>query len=100
MISININNKDDFNKKNTNCFFFIPDNQRALSSLLSSNLIIVTIKLTKNIIIEILEKNLGKIKTYFLYIVLIEFPSSPIKSNNLTAWAIQIISPNESRIET
>ena len=61
-----IKNNEDFNKKNINCFFLTPDNQRALSSLLSSNLIIVTSRLTKNIIKDIRERILGKINAIYV----------------------------------
>ena len=56
---------EDFIKKFVNNFFLYPDNQTVLSSLLSSNLIIVIRRDIKKIIKDILEKNLGKINNMY-----------------------------------
>jgi hypothetical protein len=65
IINKKIRINEDFNKKYKNFFFSRPENQSALSSLCSSNLIIVTMKQIKNIINEILEKNFGRIKKMY-----------------------------------
>jgi hypothetical protein len=48
---------------------------------------------------EILDRIFGSIESMYKKYVVIEFPSSEIKSRSLTACVIQIISPNANSME-